>query len=70
MKTGKAYWIGGTRPDAAHGQEMSIVAALRMDDRVWLDEFAPALFDRREDAERVLAELQKRFPEMRDCIVR
>lgn len=67
----RLYWIGPgfDCPPEARSQEMSIVAAKQMQERVELDEFGPALYERREDAEAVLDELRRRFPSMQSAIV-
>lgn len=65
----RIFWIGPDRAPGAHDAEASIISALGMRERSELDPFGPALFETREDAEAVLAELQKRFPDMRGSIV-
>jgi hypothetical protein len=56
----KAYWILG---DDIHDLETQVVKDMALDG-VTLDDFAPALYDRKEDAERVLSEMQKRCPNL------
>lgn len=67
----RIFWIGPQheRPAAAQGHEMSIAASLKIEERIELDEYGPAMYERRDDAEAVLRILKKRFPEMRNCIV-
>lgn len=48
---------------------MSIVASLKMQERVELDEYDWARYERKEDADAVLRVLRDRFPDMKNCIV-